>query len=501
MKKLIRKITFVAIAAILIQSCSGFLDTAPSHQTSSETALLTIRDAHLAVNGLYNMLKRIDYYGHDLITMGDNRGDDLQPRNSNASGTVSYAFRYTSEINTNWSLWNRSYNQINRANSILESWERLPAPSADDLASKNEIKGHALIVRALSHFHVALCYGYPYLKDNGASLGAVIVDKTLSISEGQETSRATVAQTYEFILSDVEEALPLLFKPTTLSAANSAPNAANNIPGRIGKFNYWSAKLFQARVYLYMGQWEKAYYAAKEVIDESPYSLVSNANYETYLATQGGSETILELIVGTGVEDMDGNGNNSALYRLMWHTGSGSGQYIPTQAWLDLMAEDPDDVRSKVISVGDGIEGYTWIKKFPGVNGQSFLFNNPRVFRLIEAYFIAAESALSMGRQSEADQYLDVVRKRANPSNVTILCTVDDILKERRKEFIGEGHRFYDMMRLGRTITRSGGFHFAHLVYEIPESYNWDFYKVVLPISRSERLIQPSLQQNPGYID
>jgi hypothetical protein len=236
------------------------------------------------------------------------------------------------------------------------------------------------------------------------------------------------------------------------------------------------------------------------VINDSPYTLATNTGYLNHLQTQGTSETIFELLVGAGIEDMDSNNNYSALYAYTWHADNGRGVLIPSQAWLDLMAEDPDDVRGRVISVGNGAGGTTWIRKFPGID--RLYFHNPRVFRLVEAYFIAAEAALATNRQSEADAYLDIIRKRANPNNTTITCTLDEILKERRKEFIGEGHRFFDMMRLGKTITRSGGFHFAHLEYqECPVSYDWNFYKVVLPISRSARLIHRMLEQNPGYSD
>jgi len=500
MKNIITKLAIGVVLALLIQSCSGFLDTAPSHATSSETALLTLRDANLAVNGIYDGLKRTDLYGAPMTLLGDNRGDDLQPRNNSVGGwNELYAFRYTSENLNNWGIWTRCYNSIMKANAILEAWEALPAISTADIATKNDIKGQALALRALCHFDVVRSYGYPYLKDNGASLGAVIVDKTLTPKEAEEMQRSSVAETYQFILNDLQTALPLLFKPTTLAQATAAPNPQAEIPGRIGKLNYWGAKMLQARAYLYMGQWENAYNAAREVINESPYTLATNAGYLNSLQTQGASETIFELIVGAGIEDMDSNNNYSGLYAYIWHADNGRGVLIPTRDWLDLMAEDPEDVRGSIIAT-NGHDGTTWIRKFPGIG--RLYFHNPRVFRLAEAYMIAAEAALASNRQAEANSYLDAIRKRANPNNPTITCTLDEILKERRKEFIGEGHRFFDMMRLGKTVTRSGGFHFAHLVYtECPVSIDWNYYKVVLPISRSARLIHTLLEQNPGYSD
>ena len=502
MKNMKNRLATGVIALLLLPACSGFLDTAPSNATSKETAFLTIRDAGLALNGVYWGIKRDDFYGGPMVMLGDNRGDDLQPRTSTSGFAIDlYAFRYTSENLHNWSVWNRCYNTIMKTNEILSAWEAIPVVGAAQTDQKNDIKGQALAVRAFTYFDLARAYGYPYLKDNGQSLGAVLLNKTVTPSEALEIPRSTVAETYAFLLADLQEALPLLFKPSTLAQAQAVANPAQDLPGRRGKINYWGAKMLQARAYLYMGQWQNAYTAATEVINSSPYRLASNADYLNYWKTQGGNETIFEVLVGIGTEDMDSNNNYSAVFAQLWHASNGRGTLIPTRDWLDLMAEDPNDVRGKVISVGDGASGTTWIRKFPGTDGRDFSHNEPRIFRLAEAYLIAAEAALAIGNQADADKYLDIIRKRANPDNPTITCTLDEVLKERRKEFIGEGHRFFDMMRLGKTITRKGGFHFATEVYEAPVSYDWSYYKVVLPISRSARLLQPLLKQNPGYSD
>ena len=54
-------------------------------------------------------------------------------------------------------------------------------------------------------------------------------------------------------------------------------------------------------------------------------------------------------------------------------------------------------------------------------------------------------------------EYLDAIVKRANPnknSKGVQPFTVDRVLLERRKELIGEGHRFFDAMRNNETVIR-----------------------------------------------
>ena len=133
----------------------------------------------------------------------------------------------------------------------------------------------------------------------------------------------------------------------------------------------------------------------------------------------------------------------------------------------------------------------------------NFRLNNPRILRLTEAYLIAAEGALKgTTGVTQASYYLNTIRKRANPSVSDVTATDLLIQNERRKEFIGEGHRFFDQMRLGNSIIRkdSDGYNFA-VSAGCPETITWDYNRIVLPISHTERQIYPNLKQNPGYTE
>ena len=95
------------------------------------------------------------------------------------------------------------------------------------------------------------------------------------------------------------------------------------------------------------------------------------------------------------------------------------------------------------------------MNKYPGINGKTAV-NNIRVIRLSDIYLIAAEAALkkSSADQASANKYLNAIIKRAIPSASDVTATEALVLKERRKELVMEGHRFYDIMRLGITVTR-----------------------------------------------
>jgi len=69
---------------------------------------------------------------------------------------------------------------------------------------------------------------------------------------------------------------------------------------------------------------------------------------------------------------------------------------------------------------------------------------------------------------------------------------VDDVLEERQREFIGEGHRFYDLKRLQRDIPKPAVTTFA------PE-LSFSSFRILDDIPPAQIDINPELTQNPGY--
>ena len=126
------------------------------------------------------------------------------------------------------------------------------------------------------------------------------------------------------------------------------------------------------------------------------------------------------------------------------------------------------------------------------------------MIRLSEAYLNAAEAAVKLGDKATAAAYLTPIVERANPARTVeeSTLTLDDVLTERRKELVGEGHRMYDVMRNGGTVKRvqltdkaiSKTKHDTKYM-----EYDWNFYQIVLPIPKGEMNANPNMVQNPGY--
>lgn len=129
--------------------------------------------------------------------------------------------------------------------------------------------------------------------------------------------------------------------------------------------------------------------------------------------------------------------------------------------------------------------------------------NNLHIYRYAETLLNAAELAIRTGDAS-AQGYLDQVRTRAGVASIP--ATLDNILSERRLEFVGEGKRFFDLVRFGKAadVLKAGGGKILnkkggeYVVNGIPERIQWTENKKYLPIPQGEiEAAQGTLTQNP----
>jgi hypothetical protein len=180
--------------------------------------------------------------------------------------------------------------------------------------------------------------------------------------------------------------------------------------------------------------------------------------------------------------------------------------------WVDLIKSDPKDVRIGLIkrtsSSSDQLSGYgddgkhtNWLNKYlaPAYNTSCV-----PVLRMSEAYTIAAEAAAKLGDSENAAKYLNVIVQRADPDSTVSPedATLDRILTEDRKEFVGEGHRFFDAMRNNLTIHRDSRHTASYsAIRNDPDKTDIkpSYYKTVLAIPHHEIDSNPNIQQNPGY--
>lgn len=483
--KMKKNIIIILMMALGLSSCgSDFLDKSPSDQTTTKEAITTLADVKNAVNGLYALMASTYYYNASMFLYGDVKGDDMQPTywSSGRTAYPYYFFDHSASVPNSGGLWGRPYYIIRNAFNILKAIEE--GNISGNTEELNNYKGEALACIALCYFDLTRVYGYPYAKDNGASPGVPLLNH--AINYGETVERSTVAQCYDYIINKLEEAIPLL------------SNSRND-----GHINAFAARALLARTYLYCEKNKEAFATADQLISDvnktGLYYLVNHDNYVNMFAfnSKFGPEALFQISNTT----TSNPGRNGLSYLMHWW---GYAAVILTDEFAQMMKNDPGDVRSQLIATyqdsGDHLY-YNLLLKYPGEKGETVpsYDNNYTVIRLSEVYLIAAEAGLKAGGDMKKYglEYLNDIVRRANP-NLEVTeegFTLDRVLQEREKELVGEGHRYFDMLRNGRTIIRKGG----KLLQNAPQEINWNYEKCVLPISRDEFIFNPDMDQNEGY--
>ena len=468
-------------------SCSdGWLDVEPSTAVETDKSINELSDVDIMLNGIYTTMQNAYAYSGRLVYYGDACGDDMMAYSSTKRTGNYYTFNFTKDTAPS-SFWSYPYEMISLCNIILSK--------IDDVETKEEelrdyYKGQALALRAMFLFDLTKFYGYPYKKDNGASLGVPIV---LSVLDKEaKPKRNTVAECYKQVIDDLKAAI----------------TAMDNDEGKSfhkGHINLFAAQTLLSRVYLYHGDDSDALDMATQAIkgaEAEGYKLWTNAEYATAWGNDASNGTKGEVLFEI-VNTTDDSPGKESLGRL--HSPSGYKDICLTSSFYALLNEDPDYVRLNLLEYSSK---RAFVKKYQPQDGEEIMDANIPLIRLSEAYLNAAEAAVKTGDNPSAVKYLNAIVSRANPANSVegSTVTLDRVMTERRKELVGEGHRFFDALRDGGSVNRhdvKGQSKISSTKHYITKAekmnFSWDYYKCVLAIPKAEMDANSNMLQNPLY--
>ncbi len=451
------------ILAGLISSCAK-LDFAPTDSLTTELLENTPNGLEIITNGNYSLFKDgIEFNGvvddnnsylRQYFQMSDFASDDI------VCGQVTedplyYSFTYThssSQSNSRY-FWYASYKIISGANTVIHSLE-----SKSDLTDEQkQLLGENYFLRAFVTFNLVKFYGYQYnIGDPNTNPGVIIRRST---SEPAQKARASVKETYDFVIDDLVAAADLM--NTSRGKEYASKEAA------------WA---LLSRVYLYKSDYNKVVEYADLVINSGTFSLETSDDFPNYYTnTLGSNETIWAI----AFTPADNKGKFGSIASMIYSDGnSGWGEEFATYDYMDLLSSN--DVRKSLIEpkldanqdveLKNGLEIY-YIKKFSYQDGDPNL-SSPVMLRLSEVYLNRAEAKAQLQPGNLADILDDVNHIRENrglnsdlissvPAGETI---VDVVLEERRMELAFEGHRLFDLLRNHQNIVRHyWGYHLTNL--------------------------------------
>ncbi|MDO6431679.1 RagB/SusD family nutrient uptake outer membrane protein [Flavitalea sp. BT771] len=313
--------------------------------------------------------------------------------------------------------WNTLYSAMYVYNVVING---VLGSKGGDLTLRNDLLGEALIQRAFTYFMLVNTYARQYdastaAKDPGVP---VLLKPALFV----DLTRASVQATYDRILADIRQAIPLL-------------PGVQQINSRAGKA---AAYALLSKVYLNMRDFANA-----AVYADSTLAISGNLyDYNTAVAAN-------PYIFPAQFNDVQ------VLLRKVPRQTFGAPQL--SQSLLNLLGTK--DLRYMLfVRTGDNF--------YPAFSGMGFWPRNNYAgypdasavgLTVNETWLIKAECLARGGKKDEAVAMLNTLRKfRFLPADYVDLtaATADDALQlvvdERRREFFGTGLRWFDQRRLDK---------------------------------------------------
>jgi hypothetical protein len=409
-----------------------------------------------------------------------------------------YSYNYQPLVTSNVStqFWREAYYGIYSANKVIEA--------INDNASSEylQLKGENLFLRALMHYDLVRIFSRPYTQSPETNLGVMIRDNT---DVNALPARSTVKATYDFIVKDLLKAADLM--NTRKSAILASKETA------------WA---LLSRVYLYMEQNDKALEYADKVINSGRYSLIPTDKFGSYFTILPENNT--ETIFAIKLMESENMGKNSigAMYEL----DGGWGENYASPPYRKLIYKNANDQRIKFINPYYSLDGngnkipdpteecgfkvikrndlsQYFIDKYTKESG-IIMLSSPVVIRLAEMYLIKAEVDAKTGKNAEAIDMVNTIRKRAGLSGDQLFTignlkgyssVLDVVLDERFLELAWEGHRSFDLFRNNRPVDRT---YVPAQAWCGPKDLIQPTSKLIVHlIPDAEMTLNPNLVQNP----
>jgi hypothetical protein len=452
----------ILVLAITIACGDDFVDRKPVYSIDSENYFNSKSDYDLALIAAYDMLQST----YQNVILGEIASDNTLCGGESPTDVIGFQqvddMIHTSVNTETKKIWDWMFAGVNRCNYILEFKDKT------DFEGKEQIIGETRFLRAYYHFELVKWFGGIPLKG----------DARFSLGDETSIPRASIEEVYAVIESDLLYAIE-----------NLSPIAAQT-----GRATKGAAQALLGKAYLYQNKFNQASTVLENLIESSSYSLVQNYNSIFEMAGENGPESVFEVqytdIEGAGfgcLQCSEGNvavGFNGVRNYNGPNFTSGFSFNVPTEETYN--AFEPGDGRRDVAildidawatstgaSFGTGYEhtGYFNRKYLPRVRSADAAGdlnltnpNNYRAIRYADVLLMAAE-AFNRGNidDEKARTYLNLVRQRAfsdNDHNISAsgAALTDFILEERRLELVGEGHRFFDLVRTGRASGTIEGF-------------------------------------------
>ena len=437
-----KKYSLFLLALIALLGCDEFLEENPETFQTPRTFFQNEQQINEAITAIYDQNR--DLINDEHWRFGENRSDNtsFQYNPADRGGIANEDVDLFLMVSANPVIsgyWNKAYQGISRANFALQN---LDGVTFFDENVQRIRRGEILFLRSWFYFNLAQLFGdIPYVTSAGGSPDEILTDEFLV--------RTPVAQVYESILADAQQAIDLLPLPAEADAGRATRGAA---------------LMLKAKMHMVLQQFDQAIPLLEEM-QGLGYALQDTYPSVFAPGNKNNSESVFEIQysfdLGQGsnfvTRFVPFNSRNDILGSNGPATSRG-GQNQPTQSLIDVY--DTTDARflHNISFYDDSVTVEPWMSKYnygfadPTLAEQNI---NLPMFRYADALLMLAECYHETG-SGDPVVLLEQVRTRAladpglAPEEAADLDLA--IANERRRELAFENHRWFDLLRTGQAV-------------------------------------------------
>ena len=500
----LKNILILTTALAVTLSCNILDSQTPQQSVPASTAFNSAQAMNAALIGSYADMQGGQSMGASLLFHSE-----MMTQNANFVGSFT-TFQEIAASNITVSngevenMWSEQYEVINDVNLLIEAVRNSDLETAAFQNSRDRLLGEALAIRGLIYFELVRLWSRPWndTPDN-SHIGVVLqTEGAINLDDfDSQVERATVAEVYSRINTDLNDAIGLL----------QGQGVINN-----GRFNEFNVPAILARVRLQQGEYQDVADLTDQIIGstaDNGYALEGNIN-SYFENEEASSESVFEII--HNVQDNPGVNASLSTFYAPGSLGGRGDVTINTNYITALANAVPQFQRDRLPAGGDVLDdrfteligqadGNFVTLKYPNGNNTD---DNAPVMRYADVLLMNAEAKARLAsdvNSVDADVFTNIndIRLRSmqavnaegqaidTESVVAYAASdfstkqelIDAILLERRVELAFEGQRKHDLARTGQPVN---GF--------APNADN-----VIFPIPLEELDVNDTITQNPGY--
>lgn len=503
MKKIL--FTLMITSSLLVSSCSDWLDILPKNEQVTADYWKAKEDVTAVLaSGYYYMRTTTPF----LIDWGELRGASIYAYNSTEKGKLQ-DFQMTAS--SSLCAWETFYKVMNMANSVIKYAPQVQ--QIDETYTEEAMRSHqteAYFMRGLTYFN---------LVRNFKEVPLVLepyIDDSAPYSIAKSTEEEIIAQ----IKADIQTAL-------NSEAAKEFFDSDEWSGASKGRATKWALYALMTDVCLWSEDYDGCITYANKLINPSsggmhPAFMTEGENWFSMFDPGNSNESIFEL-------NWDYATYGQTSYSpSQYFKVSSTATYQYTPAMLERLVDEYTRVVLSLTTsvrgvfgsyVTNGEVGCVW--KFAGTQYREERSSNNQdanyiIYRMADVMLMKAEALIRKGKNSwqEAVDLIDQIRIRAHVAELDV--NIDDVdelemlkhvLHERDMELAGEGKRWYDLVRFGKSQSYKYKSEFIEMIVENNSSANDSWIRSVLrndyawylPILNDEIETNPLLVQNPYY--